>query len=291
METEIQKINCPACLKNDVFYFGIKNGFKLYKSQFCGLVFVWPVPENVASVYEKGYFKGTKNGLGYMDYEQDKKPARGTFIKFMEEIEKHAPQKGSLLDIGAANGYFIKIAQEREWRAKGVEISEYASGEGRKQGFDIITGTINRPELSVGGFDAITQFDVLEHSRSPEEDIQRCYSLLKPSGLLAINTPDSGSLWARAWGKNWQLVVPPEHLFLFSQKSLALVLARNNFKILTTRSIGKHVTLAYFFAFGHRWLGLGIFKWLAKVCDLKMFRWIYIPHNLRDNMFILAQKV
>lgn len=290
MDKTVLKIICPVCFCGDVLYLGRKNNFKLYKSFSCGLIFVWPLPGNVTNLYCKEYFKGMKNGLGFVDYERDKEPMRRTFMRFLEEIGKYAPRKGVLLDVGAANGHFMKIARDGGWQIKGVEISEYASNEGRKHGLDIVTGTVHSPELSEGEFNAITMLDVLEHLQSPEKDIRRCYSLLKEGGLLAINTPDSASLWARLCGSHWQLIVPPEHLFLFSKKSLEIVLNRNDFEILSIRRIGKSLPLAYFFAFGHRWLGLKIFKWLAKLCDLKIFRWISIPLNLRDNMFIVARK-
>jgi hypothetical protein len=71
----------------------------------------------------------------------------------------------------------------------------------------------------------------------PVKDIEIANNLLDKNGLLIINTPDSGSLIASTLGKNWHLVVPPEHVFYFNKKSISEVLKKNNFEIINITNI------------------------------------------------------
>lgn len=289
MENAIEKINCPVCHKQDSRLVGIKNKYRLYRSNFCGLLFVWPVPKDTLEIYGAGYFKGATGGFGYMDYERDKEPQKSAMTKFLDKIQSHIPA-GKIFDTGAASGFFIELAAKRRWEASGVEISEYASGVARSKGLMVLTGTIHHPGITQKTYDAVSMLDVLEHATEPDSEIKRAGELLRPGGILAINTPDSGSFWARIWGIHWHLVVPPEHLFLFGRKSIRLLLEKNGFKVLEETKIGKSFSLAYIFRMLHSWSGLRIFAFLANLAGRGLIGKISLPVNLRDNMFILASK-
>lgn len=62
MKNDFQKINlgCSLCNSKDIEFFTSKNSYNLYKCKSCGLIFVWPMPENYSKIYSSDYFKGTK---------------------------------------------------------------------------------------------------------------------------------------------------------------------------------------------------------------------------------------
>ena len=94
------------------------------------------------------------------------------------------------------------------------------------KGLRVLTGTIDTCDFPPGFFDVVTAWDVVEHMPNPLGPFEKIRDLLKPGGLLVINTPDSGCLLARMLGKQWHLVVPPEHLNLFHRRSLKIALER-----------------------------------------------------------------
>ncbi len=52
-----------------------------------------------------------------------------TFKKYIRLVERFAPDKGRILDVGAAAGFFMKAAQENGWDVYGVELSRWEKGE------------------------------------------------------------------------------------------------------------------------------------------------------------------
>ncbi len=281
---------CPLCGSEKIKYYFTKNKFKLYQCLACELVFVYPFPANLEKIYGQEYFKKSagKTDFGYVDYEKDKRAMASIFIKYLKKLEKLTPGR-KIFDVGAATGYFLDRARQRGWRTFGSEISEYAVFKNKAKGHQVFYGGL--PELeSAGEFDAVTMWDVLEHLRDPKAYLKAAAGMLKAGGLLVINTVDKSSCWARLWGKQWHLIVPPEHLLYFSRKNLEMLLNDNGFTIIEIKKPGKKFTLSYIFKTAYSWQRLQIWKILSEYFDKPGWRKIYIPINFRDNISILARK-
>lgn len=285
-----------------------KNGYHMRKCAACGLVSVFPLPKDdeSAAVYAKDYFSGASKGFGYVDYDADKEAMRPVFVRYLAHIERLLPSAkagaagsragsgksvGRLMDIGAATGFFVALANGRGWEASGIEISEYAAGLARSRGLDVKTGTLDGfAAFPAGSFDLVTMWDVIEHMPDPSKDLARAWDLLKKGGLLAINTPDSGSLYARIMGSRWHLLVPPEHIWYFNRKSLKSLLDENGFEALEIGCVGKLFTLEYVLHTLYRWQKLGLWRSLLSYAEKHAVGKLAVPINLRDNMFVLARK-
>ena len=292
MENNIHKIDtaCIACDGRTFYFFANKNNFDLYRCKNCRLIFVWPIPQNLTDLYSQDYFSGAKLGFGYVNYEEDKSAMSKTFDIYLKDIEQFTSSKGRILDIGAATGFFVQLALARNWKASGIEISDYAASIARQKGLDIMTGTLESAGFKPASFDVVTLWDVIEHLPQPNSHLKLVHNILEKGGLIAINTPDSRSFIAKILGKRWHLLVPPEHLFYFSYGSLSMLLKNNGFEILHISKIGKKFTLQYIFQTLARWQNLFIWLQLAKMLARSRLREVGIPINLRDNFFIIARK-
>ena len=58
----------------------------------------------------------------------------------------------------------------------------------RERGFEAKHGFTTELELPKQYFDIVINFDYLEHSYTPKEDLQICHEILKPGGLLYLKT-------------------------------------------------------------------------------------------------------
>ncbi len=288
MENKIHQINCPLCDSENSTFFAEKRGFRLYKCLKCKLLFIYPHLTQSPSVYDKSYFTGAEKGFGYVDYDTDKSAMIPTFQKYMDIINFLGISSGRLLDVGAATGFFMGLAEKRGFETIGVEISDFAAKIGRAKGHNIITGKIFDPEFPDGYFDVVTMFDVLEHVIQPKAVLSEVHRILKKKGLLVINTPDAESLWAKAFGVHWQLIMPPEHINYFSPRNLSMYLEKSGFKVEVSTKIGKKFTLQYIMKMLYKWQGFRIF--LLPVFSNWPFSKIYLPINLRDNFFMVVRK-
>ncbi len=296
-----EKTNCPWCDSEDVYFFTHKNKCDLYSCRSCGLLFVFPVSDSSA-VYSAEYFSGAQNGFGYVDYDTDKEPMIPTFEKYLDlissnlsfppsrQLEQKNAKKYTFLDVGAATGFFMKLAEKRGFETVGVELSDFAAQKGRREGLQIVTGDLESAHFSDKHFDVVTLCDVLEHVPYPHEFILENARVLKDGGLLVVNTPDVESRVARILGPRWHLIVPPEHLHYFSPRNLGTYLEKNGFEIIISTKIGKRFTLEYIFKTLFKWQKLSFWNKLAGVFSKGSLSHLYVPINLYDNFFMIARK-
>lgn len=280
---------CHVCGGTSLRSWGRKHDFNHDICRDCGVIFLNPLPETVEHIYNDSYFVGSEGGYGYSNYDADKEAMREVFVDYLQRLEQ-LTQGRRIFDVGAATGYFLERARERGWQGGGVEISRFATARAQEKGFDVVHGTLDMIQDS-NTYHVVTMWDVLEHVASPHADITKVRDILEPQGIVAINTPDSGSWYARLLGKKWHLIVPPEHIFLHTKKSIRQLLESNGFEIIVYTKIGKKFTLGYITNILHHWLGWKIWKYcLNFLAQHPKIARISLPINLRDNMFVIARK-
>ncbi|MFA5854019.1 MAG: class I SAM-dependent methyltransferase [Patescibacteria group bacterium] len=282
--------SCPVCTDTAVAY-AKKNGFEFWRSPACGLLFVWPFLKTAPQeIYEEDYFAGAKGGFGYTDYDADKSVLEGFFRKFLKQLATTSPTKGKLLDVGAATGHFVGLAQAEGWQAEGIDISAHSVALGKAKGLKMERATLDNFSASPESFDALTLWDVLEHVPDPLAALDHCKTLLKNDGLLVINTPDGESGWARLMGPRWHALVPPEHVCIFNQRALERILKARGFEVLRVEHPVKVFTLPYILSTFSRWIGFALLRSIKKILAWRIFSIVGIPLPLKDNILIVAKK-
>ncbi len=281
---------CPACGDTPLHY-AKKNGYVFWRSPACGLLFVWPYLKTApGEIYQQDYFEGAKSGFGYADYDADKSVLEGFFRKFLKRLAMHVPQKGRLLDVGAATGHFVGLAEEADWQAQGIDISAHGVALGKKKGLRMERATLDDFASNEESFDVMTLWDVIEHLPDPFAALDRCKVLLKTGGVLAINTPDGESAFARLMGSRWHALVPPEHVCIFNRRALERVLRERGFEILHAEHPIKIFTPPYIVSTFARWTGMTLPTAIKKILAKRTLSSFGIPLPLRDNLLILARK-
>ncbi len=247
-------VACNLCGSDDYDCFHTLGDSKIVKCRKCGLFYLNPQLEesDLKKLYDETYFLSEDSAVsGYDDYESDQVNIAKTSHKKLKRIERYAPSKGKLLDVGCATGIFPHVASERGWEAYGVEYSDYAATQTRKKyNLEVTTGTIHNTEYPDSFFECITMWDLIEHVPDPQKDLKKAFDLLKPGGVLAIMTPNVDSFIAKFWGKNWLLWNRTDHLFFFGPRTFNEMLKNNGFEIIKTKSIGfggKYVSLGFVF--------------------------------------------
>ena len=99
----------------------------------------------------------------------------------------------SYLDVGCAMGFYVRRLASLGWDAHGVDISEYAVGEGQKRGIANLrvapADTLPFPDAT---FDYVTVIDVIEHIEAPgaHRMVDEVHRVLKDGGLAFVATPN-----------------------------------------------------------------------------------------------------
>lgn len=281
---------CPVCGDASVAY-AKKNGYDFWRSPACGTLFVWPfLKMPPQEIYQQDYFEGAHGGFGYADYDADKAVLERFFKAFLKRLATWLPSKGRLLDVGAATGHFVGLAQEAGWQAEGIDVSAHGVALGKAKGLKMERATLDDYNAPPESFDALTLWDVIEHVPDASAALDRCKALLKPGGAIAINTPDGESGFARLMGRRWHALVPPEHVFIFNRRALERMLKDRGFDILRVEHPLKRFTLPYIIGTFARWTGWKLPDGIKKILGKRIFSIVGIPLPLRDNILIVAKK-
>lgn len=134
---------------------------------------------------------------------------------------------GSLLDVGAGTGDFLKVASESGWKVYGMEPNKKASSLALEKGIALKNSL---EEFKGEQFDVITLWHVLEHIPNLDETISLLTDLVKPGGALIIAVPNYKSFDASYYGKFWAAYDVPRHLWHFSKTAIEKLFS-NNFEM------------------------------------------------------------
>jgi 2-polyprenyl-3-methyl-5-hydroxy-6-metoxy-1,4-benzoquinol methylase len=204
------------------FEYFMKGPGRLHRCERCGLVMMHPLPtrEELPGLYPSNYhsFDDPSNGIDAF-----------LLRRYQEHQAKlcrrHLPPGGSMLEIGCATGDVLAALRDEASVAAGIELSKEACDVAWERGLDVFHGTLDEYETGQR-FDLVFMSQVIEHVLDPVETVTKIAGLLKPGGVLYVETPNIRAFDAKVWKQRWGLIHYPRHLFLFDKQTVRSLLAR-----------------------------------------------------------------
>jgi 2-polyprenyl-3-methyl-5-hydroxy-6-metoxy-1,4-benzoquinol methylase len=146
----------------------------------------------------------------------------------------------NLFDVGAGDGKFLDLARQHGFGVGGNELHAGAI-ELAKSRYDVDLLLGELPELNLeNAFDALTMWCVLAHVEDVDSLVDDCFKLLKPGGLMYLQTPrwtvvDRMALAAlnASSGRVTRIVdrrVAEHHWQLHTARSMVALLERHGFR-------------------------------------------------------------
>lgn len=229
------------------------------------------------------------------------------FNNQIDLVKRFAPNNSlneqKLLDIGSGGGLFLNLAQHEKADVLGIELNNsrafYAS---TKYSLKIVKRPLEDTEYWRGfaeTFDIVTCWDVIEHVNFPQDTINAFTKLLKPGGLVFIDTPYRESFYHRFGEITYALsggraptflnIMYSAHLFghkqIFSVRELEIALQRSDLEVL-------HVNKFHELSFPIRYyLNKLLFSDnLARVTE-PLVRALLSVFHVRNKMVVVARKL
>lgn len=175
---------------------------------------------------------------------------------------------GRLLEIGCADGAFLALAARAGFHAHGVEPDPTTSARARQHtGIHVFPGTLADAQYPAASFDVVVLFHVLEHLDSPRRALQEIHRVLRPGGVVVLETPNIASVWFRLFGRRWRQFIP-DHYYFFSPATLTRLLEENGFRVLALTHPRRTVSLRLLADRLRRWhapLGRFFMRGLARL--------------------------
>ncbi len=290
-EAALGVATCPICGPVSANIKFRDPPYSLLGCSACGLTFVSPQRNGralIADLYATNLWSSdSPSHFGYADYLEQHENYVRTFKKRSKPLRALRP--GSLLDVGCASGYFMKVMRDDHgWEVTGIEPSDLAADFGRRRyGLQIATGVLADADVAPCSFDLVTMWDVIEHLPDPIGELELARRMLKPDGLILLETQDVSSVFARMLGRKWHHYKHAEHLWHFDPATITLLLEKAGFDVrsVTSRHAGKYVSFSFIAERAQR-----VHPLLSSACALVQKalgnRSAYV--NLYDEMVIIA---
>lgn len=228
--------------------YGCPGTFVLVQCTRCGLVYQnpRPTPAEISAYYPVEQYHPFK-AL------REKKAARpGSLHARRAHLLTAKIEAGQVLDVGCGSGLFLLAMRRLNWQCKGVEPNRAAA----QYACDVLRLPVQTGDIfsvdAAAAFDLITFWDVLEHTHSPRATLNHARNILSPSGYLALNVPNWGSLERRVFREKWIAVDAPRHLYHFTPRTLVNMLSISGFTPERVRASAPPLSLSSNVL---RWLG------------------------------------
>lgn len=290
----MRKIECPVSGKDSIDCVwrtrkgSVRDfpGEKLVECNDCGLV----THESDLS-HNVNYAEGTMHNwtLGYGNLESDPASDRDRRLNAIQKLCKSFEFK-SILDYGCGDGQMVETFG-KYFESMGLEPDRGAREEARLKGLRVYdtARTIQNENVRV---DVVTMFHVFEHLLDPSEEIKKIAQILKPGGLLVIETPNANDALLTFYeNSNFQnFTYWSHHPMLHTHASLSAIMLRIGFSILENEGVQRYDLRNHL-----HWLAKGLpgghLTWRDFLSEetIQKYETDLIKNGLSDTLWLVAR--
>jgi len=213
-------------------YFFSQEEFELKFDTVNEMLITSPIPDNLTLYYKsENYISHSDQSKTIIDklYLLVKNYSLRRKVQLLNSL---IPSGGTLLDIGAGTGDFLKRAKKANWTITGIEPNKLARENAKTKGIQLHE---DLSELTEPNYDIITLWHVLEHLPNLNEQLTQITNLLKKDGFLILAVPNYKSYDAKHYKRYWAAYDVPRHLWHFSQKSIVKLLTPHSMELSKTK--------------------------------------------------------
>ncbi len=242
---EFVAVDCPACGKDDPRPRYVKNGINYVACPHCRTLYVNPRPP--ATVLD-WFYRESPNYAYWNKYifpASEGARRERIFVprvdRLLEICARYQIPTHSLLEVGAGFGTFCAELSSRGvfQRVVGVEPTPDLAATCRSRGVEIIESPIEHVRTeSVGLFDVVANFEVIEHLFDPLVFLEHMVRLIRPGGVLMLTCPNGEGFDIETLGP-FSTTVDHEHLNYFNPESMNTLLKRNGLEVIESFTPGK----------------------------------------------------
>lgn len=227
---------CPLCRSREaskLYDMGQAEGkaFQTCRCRACQFVYLWPRP---SEAFLRDYY----NDAGVHSYNSDVAADYNNQIRdkiaLVTDLGRRFPQlprAGKAVDFGAGHGATVKAWSDAGFAATGMEISAPARLAAHALfGVTVVDGTLD--DLAPGSLALLTMFDVLEHMPEPVDSVRSLHKALMDGGACLMVVPNYDSFDRMVRGKASKALIFPEHVNMFTAKTLRRLFADHGFDVL-----------------------------------------------------------
>jgi 2-polyprenyl-3-methyl-5-hydroxy-6-metoxy-1,4-benzoquinol methylase len=241
---EFVGVACPACGRDDSPLKYTKNGFQYVSCRGCDTFYMSPrpTPEVLEWFYRDSpnYAYWNKHIFPASEAARRERIFVPRVDRLLEICARYGVTADAVLEVGAGFGTFCSELKSRGVRrVVAVEPTPDLAATCRDRGLEVIETPVEQLDaMSVGQFDVVASFEVIEHLFAPAEFVANMLRLLKRDGLMLLTCPNGQGFDIATLGTS-STSVDHEHLNYFNPASLALLLASSGMEVLESLTPGR----------------------------------------------------
>jgi 2-polyprenyl-3-methyl-5-hydroxy-6-metoxy-1,4-benzoquinol methylase len=227
----MEKVKCLLCNEEHQIFWE-EHGFSWQKCFKYNFIYLSSQPDKEDTEYHSETNIKKKTAQDYLRPNMGKVLMAQHTLFFIKQLKKD----GYLLEIGPGGGEFLLCARKEGFNTFAVEIDRTLA--------DYLTQNLNITVENCSAssdnyfesqsFDIIYHKDVLSHLQNPINSFKTFYDKLKDDGILVFETGNVGEI-DKPWTSFIKTVWNPDHLFLFSIKSVKFLLDLSGFELIRYR--------------------------------------------------------
>ena len=282
--------NCGAVDSVVLYAEGIAQKHRIVRCANCGLMYASPTDVNLAQ-YAVADGEPMTLQTPSVVRSFDKLP---DYEPIGEALRALMPQAGTLLEIGCHAGVLLDRFRRQGWTVSGVEPDPRAAAFARTHyGLDVVPCTLEEAGFAPARFDAAVMLHVIEHLDDPAGTLRSIAQVLRPGGLLVVETPTYDTWMYQLLGRHERSLSCDGHVYFFTARTLGSLLERSGFGIVRQWRVGRTVSLGrLLWNVGVMSKNAALQRWIEKLNaaqDLARRGKLYI--NARDMLRVFARRM
>jgi 2-polyprenyl-3-methyl-5-hydroxy-6-metoxy-1,4-benzoquinol methylase len=207
---------CPYCKSAARAYLRTRDvnrriseeSFDYYRCTQCGLIFLAPIPTDLARYYPSDYYTLAASA--------DQMAQWAEHERYKLDIVRRFADGGRLLEIGPASGGFALLAKRAGFEVEAIEMSgECCRFLNEVLQVRAIHATNEIEAMShAKDADVIALWHVIEHLGNPWAMLEAAAVKLRPNGVLIVAAPNPDAFQFRMLRGRWAHVDAPRHVCL-----------------------------------------------------------------------------
>jgi 2-polyprenyl-3-methyl-5-hydroxy-6-metoxy-1,4-benzoquinol methylase len=230
----MKTVACDLCGSQESMFLLEKSGARYTQCTACKFIFTNPRSDDVSEENENDF---TRSLHRYVEKGYSPKWQR-IYQKKIRRFEKWR-STGQFLEIGCNVGALLHMARHSGWQVTGIEpVSACAHYGIHQHALHIIPSTLEQAGLVANTYDVVYANAVFEHLPSPRSVLREIHRVLRPGGVLFLDTVNYDSFTREFIGTGWKLIAPNGHLSLFSPATLRRFCEEAGLKVIRIKTHG-----------------------------------------------------
>jgi len=288
-------VNCNLCGADDfkiVFPAGYAQLHRIVRCKRCNLMYANPQELIDAEEFEGVEDLPPSDDPSFAQYLQKQHVQLPDNLRALRKLNGYLPKRGKLLEIGSYMGIFANEIRNSGWDITCLEPFRAAVKYSREKfKLNVIEGVLPQPSLADGSFDAAMLVHVIEHMPDPGQNVAEIRRLLKPGGMLVVETPRFDSLMFKLMGRRERSIsITNGHIYFFTVPTLTKLLEKHGFEITSVDLVGRTLTADRFIGnIGVMLRNPKAHGWLSRMSRKLKLNKIVFHVNVRDMQRIYCR--